>query len=197
LNKLNHKSANEQGSSLIELMAVVLIIAIMTVMTMPMLQEQMAAREIDMLARRFIAHAQFARGQALQLGMAVHITPSGSADGADWADWADWEDGWVVKNACPPIQSKANCAERVWFAQSAIAPIYFKGGGKQFMDPHSNKRGITFNAAGAAKTAQGGFVANRLILGHERDSRLERQLILSSGGRWRVCDPQRDSKACR
>ncbi|WP_232725945.1 GspH/FimT family pseudopilin [Polynucleobacter brandtiae] len=188
MNKLNHKSDSEQGASLLELMAVVLIIAIMTVMTMPMLHEQLAAREIETLARRFIAHAQFARGQALQLGMAVHITPSGSAY---------WEDGWVVKNACPPIRSKADCAERTWFAQGAIAPIYFKGGGKQFMDPHSNKRGITFNAAGAAKTAQGGFVANRLILGHERDSGLERQLILSSGGRWRVCDPQRDSKACR
>ena len=53
-----------------------------------------------------------------------------------------------------------------------------------------------FNAAGAAKTGKGGFVANRLILGHQRASHLERQMILGSGGRWRICDPARDAKRC-
>ena len=31
----------------------------------------------------------------------------------------------------------------------------------------------------------------------EQDADLERQLILGSGGRWRICDPVRDVKACR
>ena len=179
---------NERGSSLLELMAVVLIIAIMATSAMPLLHEQMAAREIDIIARRFIAHAQFARAQALTLGTPVRITPL--------ADQL-WDEGWVIKSGCIERQSKTPCIERLWFSQGDIAPVYFKGGGKQFIDPHSSKRGIIFNAAGAAKTAQGGFVANRLILGHERDSRLERQLILGSGGRWRICDPAKDAKVCR
>ena len=54
----------DQGYSLLELMAVVLIIAIIAMATLPLLHEQMAAREIDIIARRFIAHAQFARAQA-------------------------------------------------------------------------------------------------------------------------------------
>ncbi|QWE16904.1 GspH/FimT family pseudopilin [Polynucleobacter sp. AP-Nino-20-G2] len=179
---------NERGGSLLELMAVVLLVAIMAVMSMPALQHHMTTREIDTIARRFITHAQFARGQALTLGIPIQIAPiTGNL----------WDEGWVVKNACTDKRASATCVERYWFSQGDIAPIYFKGGGKQFIDPHSSKRGILFNAAGAAKTGQGGFVANRLILGHEQDSSLERQLILGSGGRWRICDPQRDTKVCK
>ena len=178
----------DQGYSLLELMAVVLIIAIIAISTLPLLHELMAAREIDIIARRFIAHAQFARAQAFLLGTPVRITP--------W-NGGLWEKGWVVKSVCDERRPKSTCIERHWISQGDLGQVYFKGGGKQFIDPHTSKRGILFNAAGAAKTAQGGFVANRLILGHDRDSRLERQLILGSGGRWRICDPAKDPKACK
>ena len=178
---------SQWGFSLLELMTVILIIAIAAMMTMPMLHEQLTAREIDTIARRFIAHAHFARQQALYLGEPVRLLPS-SENG--------WEAGWVVKSGCIGKGVQAACTEKHWFAQAGIDPIYFKGGGKQFIDPNSGKRGILFNAAGAAKTAQGGFVANRLILGHQGVPELERQMILGSGGRWRICDPVRDAKRC-
>ena len=181
-------SKQDQGYSLLELMAVVLIIAIIAISTLPLLHEQMAAREIDIIARRFIAHAQLARSQALILGSPMRITP---------LNGGLWEEGWVVKNVCDERQPKSTCIERQWISQGNLAQVYFKGGGKQFIDPHTSKRGILFNAAGAAKTAHGGFVANRLILGHDRDPELERQLILGSGGRWRICDPSKDSRACK
>jgi type IV fimbrial biogenesis protein FimT len=168
----------DEGYSLLELMAVVLIIAIIAISTLPLLHEQMAAREIDMIARRFIAHAQFARAQAFRLGKSVRITP---------LHGGLWEEGWVVKSVCDDRQANTNCIEQQWISQGNLAQVYFKGGGKQFIDPHTSKRGILFNAA----------VANRLILGHDRDSRLERQLILGSGGRWRICDPSKDPKACK
>jgi len=186
--KTKLKIGCENGYSLLELMAVVLIIAIMATITMPLLSTQMASREIDFIARRFIADAQFARAQALFLGSSVRIAPNSTNH---------WGDGWLVQSECAFPKNSPNCIERNWISQGSIAPIYFKGGGKQFIDPHSARRGISFNAAGAAKSAQGGFVANRLILGHERDPQLERQLILGSGGRWRICDPSRDAKACR
>ncbi len=192
MNAVNDENLNyfgiECGGSLLELMAVVLLIAIMAIMSMPLLQNGMAVRQIDTVARRFIAHAQFARGQALMLGIPIQIAPISDKL---------WDEGWVVKNACSDKRASSACVERRWFSQGDIAPIYFKGGGKQFIDPHSGKRGILFNAAGAARAGQGGFVANRLILGHEQDASLERQLILGSGGRWRICDPVRDAKACR
>jgi type IV fimbrial biogenesis protein FimT len=182
-----NKVAWQSGFSLLELMAVVLIVAAMAVATMPLLQGQIAAREIESVARRFVTHAHFARQQALHTGEAASITPH--ADGP-------WEGGWLVKSGCVARQAKSHCLEKIWFTQGAIHPVYFKGGGRQFMDPHSGKTGILFNVAGAAKTGQGGFVANRLILGHLRDGSLERQMILGSGGRWRICDPARDTKRC-
>ena len=184
----NHYRQSSQGSSLLELMVVILIAAIMAMITMPLLQNQIAAREIDSVARRFIAHAHFARQQALHLGEQVLLAP---------VTEAGWDDGWTIQSGCFAKAIKSSCRPQYWFSQGAIEPIYFKGGGRQFVDPHSQKRGILFNAAGAAKTGQGGFVANRLVLGHDRAPRLERQLILGSGGRWRICDPARDAKRCQ
>ena len=182
------REGTQFGGSLLELMAVVLIIAIMAVVTMPRLQEQIAVREIETIARRFITHAHFARNQALLLGESVLMTPR--LDNA-------WETGWLVKSACIGKTPKVGCVSKSWFSQEKISPIYFKGGGKGFTDPHSTQKGILFNAAGAAKTGQGGFVANRLILGHQKVPDLERQLILGSGGRWRICDPSTDKKRCK
>ena len=182
----NHHQSS--GGSLLELMVVILIVAIIAMSTMPLLQNQIAAREIDSVARRFIAHAHFARQQALYLGELVLLAP---------ATQGGWDDGWLIQSSCIAKRVQSNCTPQHWFSQGAIDPIYFKGGGKQFVDPHSQKRGILFNAAGAAKTGQGGFVANRLILGHHRAPSLERQLILGSGGRWRICDPTRDTKRCQ
>jgi peptidoglycan-associated lipoprotein len=116
-------------------MAVVLIIAITAMMTMPLLQEQIAAREIDSIARRFIAHAHFARQQALHLGQPVHLVPI-SGD--------QWEKGWIVKSGCISKPVKVGCINKPWFSQGSIDPIYFKGGGKQFIDPHSGKKSVYF-----------------------------------------------------
>ena len=187
VNFLNKIFFSQSGSTLLELMAVVLIISITAAMSMPLLQEQIAAREIDAIARRFISHAHFARQQALHIGQPVQLMP---------LKGDSWEEGWFVQSGCPTKQAELSCMPKRWFSQGSIEPIYFKGGGRQFTDPHSGKRGILFNAAGAAKTGQGGFVANRLILGHQRVPHLERQMILGSGGRWRICDPSRDSKRC-
>lgn len=174
----------QKGSSLLELMVVVLIVSILATMTIPLIRYQMATRELETLGRRFIAHAHFARSQALRLGKTIYIAP---------VVQNDWNLGWRVKSIC----DKKPCNERVWLMQESIAPVFIKQGGKQFSGPNSHQRGILFNAAGAAKTAQGGFVANRLILGHQKNEALERHLILGSGGRWRMCTPQVDAKACR
>jgi len=176
------------GGSLLELMVVILIVVVIAMSTMPLLQNQIAEREIDSVARRFIAHVYFARQQALHLGEQVLMAP---------ASEAGWKNGWIVQSGCLVKFAKSGCTPKYWFSQGSIDPVYFKGGGKQFVDPHSQKRGILFNAAGAAKTGQGGFVANRLILGHYKAPSLERQLILGSGGRWRICDPARDAKRCQ
>jgi type IV fimbrial biogenesis protein FimT len=171
-------------------MAVLLIVAIATLITMPLIYEQIAVREIEAVARKWIAHAQFARQQALLMGEPIRIAPYFGPHGRDKND-----QGWVIQRACLH-QKMHSCEPIVMMSQGAIDPIYFRGGSKQFRDPHSGEFGILFNPAGAAKTTQGGFVANRLILAHQRNPGLERHLILGSGGRWRICDPVKDARRC-
>jgi type IV fimbrial biogenesis protein FimT len=167
-------------------MAVLLIIAIAAMFAMPLIHDQVAAREIEAVARKWIGGAQFARQQALLMGEPVRMTSHSQGD---------WSKGWVIKQDCSK-QKEALCAQRVLMSQGNVELIFFAGAAKQFRDPHTGELGIRFNAAGAAKTAQGGFVANRLILGHSRKPGLERHLILGSGGRWRICDPAKDARQC-
>jgi type IV fimbrial biogenesis protein FimT len=176
----------ELGFSLLELMAVLLIVAIATMLTMPLIYDQVAVREIEAVARKWIGHAQFARQQALLTGESIEMVPRSQGD---------WSQGWVIGKDCSK-QKEYLCSQRVLMSQGNIDPIFFAGAAKQFRDPHTGELGIRFNAAGAAKTAQGGFVANRLILGHIRKPGLERHLILGSGGRWRICDPAKDARRC-
>ena len=168
-------------------MAVFLIIAIAATVTMPLLQEQVAIREIEFVARRFIAHTHFARQQALHLGEPVRLGPRLNER---------WESGWTVSSGCISKSNHLSCINKVWLYQTKTDPIFFGRDGGRFIDPHTGKVGILFNAAGAAKTINGGFVANRLVLGHHRVLGLERHLILGSGGRWRICDPSRDGRRC-
>ena len=181
---------NDLGFSLLELMAVLLIIAIAAVVPMPFIHDQLAIREIETVARKWIAHAQFARQQALLMGEPTRISPylETHAEG-------EYDHGWVIRRDCFKKRGHL-CDQVVLMSQGKIDPIFFLGGAKQFRDPHSGELGILFNAAGAAKTNQGGFVANRLILGHQRKPGLERHLILGSGGRWRICDPVKDARRC-
>ena len=172
---------------MLELMAVIVIVAITASITMPLLQRQIAIRELESVARRFISHVHFARQQALYLAEPVRIEPITEGQ---------WEMGWAVMGSCIGRRSQSDCTSKVWFSQGKTEPVFFKRGGRYFIDPHTGKTGILFNAAGAAKMAQGGFVANRLILGHQKVPSLERHLIVGSGGRWRICDPARDAKRC-
>ena len=167
-------------------MAVLLIIAITAMFTMPLIYDQVAVREIEAVARKWVGHAQFARQQALLTGESIRVVPRSQGD---------WSQGWAIEKDCSK-QKEYLCPQRVLMSQGNIDPIIFAGVAKQFRDPHTGELGIRFNAAGAAKTAQGGFVANRLILGHSRKPGLERHLILGSGGRWRICDPAKDARRC-
>ena len=167
-------------------MAVLLIVAIAATVTIPLIYEQVAIREIESVARKWIGHAQFARQRALMMGEAVRIAPYSQGD---------WDQGWLIQQVCTN-KKESECDPQVLLSQGKIEPIFFRGGAKQFRDPHSGESGILFNAAGAAKTAQGGFVANRLILSHSRRPGLERHLVLGSGGRWRICNPTKDPKRC-
>jgi len=167
------------GHTLLEMMAVVAIIAIMAIMGAPMLQQQLAAREVEVVARRFIQHAQFARQAALfGDGLAIQIVPVEH----------QWSRGWRV------IQTEI---QQVLISQGDISPVEIDERSSGFGGPNGQYKQIGFDAFGSAKSQSGGFVANRMVFRHQHAPGIERHAILSSGGRWRLCDPDQDRRACR
>ena len=167
------------GYTLLEMMAVVAMVAIMASMGAPLLQQQLARREVENVARRFIQHAQFARQAALfGDGLAVQIIPVEQ----------QWSRGWRV------IQTEM---QLVLLSQGDIAPVEIDERSSGFAGPNGQHKRIGFDAFGSAKSQSGGFVANRMVFRHQHAQGVERHAILSSGGRWRLCDPNQDSRACR
>jgi type IV fimbrial biogenesis protein FimT len=177
IQQLDDSTAN--GYTLLEMMAVVAIVAIMASMGAPLLQQQLARREVETVARRFIQHAQFARQAALfGDGLAIQIEPVDHR----------WSLGWQV------IQTEM---QQVLLSQGDIAPVEIDERSSGFSGPNGQHKRIGFDAFGAAKSQSGGFVANRMVFRHQHARGIERHAILSSGGRWRLCDPSQDSRACR
>jgi type IV fimbrial biogenesis protein FimT len=167
------------GHTLLEMMAIVAIIAVMASIGAPLLQQQLARREVENIARRFIQHAQFARQVALfGDGLTVQIVPIEY----------QWSRGWRV------IQTEM---QLVLLSQGDIAPVEIDERSSGFAGPNGQHKRIGFDAFGSAKSQSGGFVANRMVFRHQHAQGVERHAILSSGGRWRLCDPNQDSRACR
>ena len=175
------------GYTLLEMMAVVAIVAIMASMGAPLLQQQLAQREVENVARRFIQHAQFARQAALLGGgVSIQIVPLKQ----------QWSRGWRVIQTEMQPQTAAS-VQQVLLSQGVISPVEVDERSSGFAGPNGQQKQIRFDAFGSAKSQSGGFVANRMVFRHENARGIERHAILSSGGRWRLCDPRQDSRGCR
>jgi type IV fimbrial biogenesis protein FimT len=175
------------GHTLLEMMTVVAMVAIMTSIGVPLLQQQLARREVENVARRFIQHAQFARQAALfGDGLGVQIVPIEHR----------WSRGWMVVQTKMQSQTAASM-QQVLLSQGDITPVEIDERISGFGGPNGQNKRIGFDAFGSAKSQSGGFVANRIVFRHQHAQGVERHAILSSGGRWRLCDPNQDSRACR
>jgi type IV fimbrial biogenesis protein FimT len=175
------------GHTLLEMMAVVAMVAIMSSIGAPLLQQQLARRDVENVARRFIQHAQFARQAALfGDGLIVQIEPVEH----------QWSRGWRVVQTETQSQTAVSM-QQVLLSQGDIAPVEIDERKSGFGGPNGQRKQIGFDAFGSAKSQSGGFVANRIVFRHQHAPGIERHAILSSGGRWRLCDPDQDRRACR
>ena len=170
------RGCGEQGHTLLELMVVIALISLLLMFGVPQIQNQFYERELDHAARQFIYYAQFARQRALYGGRDMLLKPRATND-----DKAHWNSGWQLEG----ISTKGSPEEIVRHSLPANIAIHSKG----FTDPHSGQSQIRFNPAGAAKSKHGGFVANRLIFAHTKNTSLQRHVILAASGRWRICNP--------
>ncbi len=170
------RGCGEQGHTLLELMVVIALISLLLMFGVPQIQAQFYERELEHVARQFIYHAQFARQRALYGGRDMLLKPRATND-----DEANWNSGWQLEG----IGTKGSPIMIVRHSLPANIAIHSEG----FTDPHSGQSQIRFNPAGAAKSKHGGFVANRLIFAHTKNTSLQRHVILAASGRWRICNP--------
>ena len=176
----NPQARGEQGYTLLELMVVIALFSLLLMFGVPQIQAQFYERELEHAARQFIYHAQFARQRALYGGRDMLLKPRVTND-----DEANWNSGWQLEG----VGIKSSPEIIVRHSLPANIAIHSKG----FMDPHSGQSQIRFNPAGAAKSKHGGFVANRLVFTHTKNTLLQRHVILAASGRWRICNPNSDS----
>ena len=169
------RECEELGYTLLELMVVIALISLLLMFGLPQIQTQFYERELEHAARQFIYHAQFARQHALYRGRDMLLKPRATNDEVYW------NSGWQLED----VGTKSSPEKIVQHSVPANIAIHSKG----FMDPHSGQSQIRFNPAGGAKSKHGGFVANRLIFAHTKNTSLQRHVILAASGRWRICNP--------
>jgi prepilin-type N-terminal cleavage/methylation domain-containing protein len=123
------EDGSTNGHTLLEMMAVVAIVAIMASMGAPLLQQQLAQREVEAVARRFIQHAQFARQAALfGDGLAVQIVPVEH----------QWSRGWrVIQTEMQPPQCSRPYSVRAISPQSRLT-----NGARVLEGPKGNISGL-------------------------------------------------------
>jgi type IV fimbrial biogenesis protein FimT len=170
------RGCGEQGYTLLELMVVIALISLLLMFGVPQIQTQFYERELEHATRQFIYHAQFARQRALYGGRDMLLKPKVTND-----DEANWNSGWQLAG----LDVNGLPEKIVQHSLPANIAIHIKG----FTDPHSGQSQIRFNPAGAAKSKHGGFVANRLVFIHTKNTSLQRHVILAASGRWRICNP--------
>lgn len=206
LKKLNdfigrsYEGGNDQrdstGFTLIEVLICAFLIAIIASTFIESFSRQIAQQQLNEVAYAFIQDAQLTRQLSRQLNVKVSLQPANERDPQNWSNgWAiiqptDSSMRGLLLKTYPLNQPHLN-------AQVQIATHLLKDS-QQFTDMSAPKkaRHISFLRGEPALLHNGGFVANRIIWQHKSYPELMRHVILGPGGRWRICDPEKDSQKC-
>lgn len=184
------------GFTLIEVLICTFLIAIIASTFIESFSRQIAQQQLNEVTHAFIQDAQLARQLSRQLNIKVSLQPANERDSQNWSN------GWRI------IQSTDRFTDGILLkiyplnqphlhAQVQIATLLLKDS-QQFTDMSAPKkaRHISFLRGEPALLHNGGFVANRIIWQHKSYPELIRHVILGPGGRWRICDPGKDSQKC-
>lgn len=192
------------GHTLLELMICVSIVGLITGFASHQLSQQMAQLQLERMAHAFIQDAQLARQLSRQLGQSVTMKPLRSDHPLEWGH------GWVIQgNGVGGISGTNNkhgatLMKKYSLTNSSqkmlvgVANDLLKGS-QQFADISApgKARHLTFKDGQMALLNNGGFVANRIIWQHQQYPNLLMHVILGPGGRWRSCNPNRDTQKCQ
>lgn len=156
------------GFTLVELMAVVAIMAILGSIAVPSFRELLLNQRLAAASSGFVAALNLARTEAIQRSQKVHV---GALQGSDWSS------GWAVQAGPEGAMHTLRKFEKLPSGVSVDAAL-----GDGFV------RGLDYDSNGFSRRAGGtGFGAGCLTLKAESGRRAS--IVVSASGRARVCNP--------
>ena len=192
----SYQCDSDTGFTLLEVLMCTFLIAILAGTFVESFSRQIAQQQLNEVTHTFIQDAQLARQLSRQLNVKISLKPLNENDPQNWSK------GWAVIRhieTSPKVTSLKTYSlnQRHLNGQVQVANHLLKDS-QQFTDMSAPKkaRHITFSGCEPALLHNGGFVANRIIWQHKSYPELIRHVILGPGGRWRICDPEKDSQKC-
>jgi type IV fimbrial biogenesis protein FimT len=205
------------GFSLIELLAVLAIISILTLAgakhVIISFNRMKAGTMLNATSRAFVQAAHFARQQAQSRQKFITLSPiCGNR----------WDSGWIIftnpelnfeestranvllkyipsKDITTTLDTTHHQTRYTGNGFEDISVASYQHACPDQMPQRSSEKlkHISFNPAGGAQMKNGGLVANRLIFWSREFPDMQQQVIMGAGGRLRICTPNPGNLDCR
>ena len=160
--------APQGGFTLVELMAVIAIVAILGSLGVPAFRDLLLNQRLVAASNGFLAALNLARTEAIQRSQRVHVV---ALNGTDWTS------GWAVRAGSDAAPQTLRKFEKLPNGVSVDTEL-----GDGFV------RGLDYDSNGFSRRAGGaGFGAGCLTLKAESSRRAS--VVVSASGRARVCNP--------
>ena len=149
------------------------------------IQYQLAKLTLDRWCLQWISDAQLARSLSINTVSEIRFIANSSS----------WLSGWhITKNG--HVIHDFNPADYHAYRFIELDPSMKQTQG--FVDSLSKDPTprLIFTSGESAELENGGFMASRLIVRHQQFHNVTRHIIMSPGGRLRLCDPHSDRLGC-
>ena len=161
--------APQGGFTLVELMAVIAIVAILGSLGVPAFRDLLLNQRLVAASNGFLAALNLARTEAIQRSQRVHVV---ALNGNDWSS------GWAVRAGSDAAPQTLRKFEKLPAGVSIDAAL-----GDGFV------QGLDYDSNGFSRRAgSSGFGAGCLTLKAESGRRAS--IVVSASGRARVCNPE-------